>query len=50
MIEAAEALGSEFDMVRVDFHEEDGEPIFGEFTAIPTAGCCNSTRPALMAN
>ena len=38
MIEAAEALGGEFDMVRVDFYEEDGEPIFGEFTVYPRSG------------
>lgn len=38
MIEAAEALGSEFDMVRVDFYEEEGEPIFGEFTVYPRSG------------
>jgi hypothetical protein len=38
MIEAAEALSSEFDMVRVDFYEEDGEPIFGEFTVYPRSG------------
>jgi hypothetical protein len=38
MIEAAEALGSEFDMVRVDFYEEAGEPIFGEFTVYPRSG------------
>jgi hypothetical protein len=38
MIEAAEALGSEFDMMRVDFYEEDGQPVFGEFTVYPRSG------------
>lgn len=38
MIEAAEALGSEFDMMRVDFYEDEGEPVFGEFTVYPRSG------------
>lgn len=38
MIEAAEALGSQFDMMRVDFYEDEGEPVFGEFTVYPRSG------------
>jgi hypothetical protein len=46
MVEAAEALGSEFDMMRVDFYEEDGQPLFGEFTVYPRSGQLQFDPPA----
>lgn len=38
MIVAAEALGAEFDFVRVDFYEVNGHPLFGELTFYPGSG------------
>lgn len=38
MIAAAETLGREFDFVRVDFYEIDGQPRFGEMTFYPGSG------------
>ena len=38
MLEAAETLGGDFDMMRVDFYEDAGEPVFGEFTVYPRSG------------
>ncbi len=38
MLEAAEALGTGHDFVRVDFYEIDGAPRFGEFCLYPGSG------------
>ncbi|MEO7177421.1 MAG: ATP-grasp fold amidoligase family protein, partial [Allosphingosinicella sp.] len=38
MIEAAEILGAEFDFVRADFYEVEGQPLFGELTFYPGSG------------
>jgi len=38
LIEAAEALGRQFDFVRVDLYETDGTPRFGEMTFYPGSG------------
>lgn len=38
MIAAAEHLAAGLDMLRVDFYEIDGEPVFGEFTVYPLSG------------
>ena len=38
MIEAAEALGRDFDFVRTDFYECGGQPVFGEMTFYPGSG------------
>ena len=38
MIRAAEALGRNFDFVRVDFYEVAGQPKFGEMTFYPGSG------------
>lgn len=38
MIMAAEALGAEFDFVRVDFYEVKERPLFGELTFYPGSG------------
>lgn len=38
MIEAAEALGRDFEFVRVDLYEVDGRPLFGEMTFYPGSG------------
>jgi len=46
MIEAAEALGGEFDMMRVDFYEDEGQPVFGEFTVYPRSGLLQFDPPA----
>lgn len=46
MVEAAETLGSEFDMIRVDFYEDAGEPVFGEFTIYPRSGLQQFDPPA----
>lgn len=46
MVEAAEALGGEFDMIRVDFYEDAGEPVFGEFTIYPRSGLQQFDPPA----
>lgn len=39
MIEAARALSREFEFVRIDLYEVNGEIFFGEFTFSPSAGC-----------
>ncbi|MCV3209722.1 hypothetical protein OHD62_17930 [Mesorhizobium sp. YC-39] len=46
MVEAAETLGGEFDMIRVDFYEDAGEPVFGEFTIYPRSGLQQFDPPA----
>ncbi|AZO68696.1 hypothetical protein LRP31_22875 [Mesorhizobium mediterraneum] len=46
MVEAAEILGGEFDMMRVDFYEDGGEPVFGEFTIYPRSGLQQFEPPA----
>ncbi|MBN9551087.1 MAG: hypothetical protein J0H31_20025 [Alphaproteobacteria bacterium] len=38
MVEAVEALGADFDLLRIDLYEEKGEPVFGEFTIYPRSG------------
>jgi hypothetical protein len=38
MIEVAEALGAETDMVRVDLYDLDGRVVFGELTSYPLGG------------
>jgi len=38
MLEAAARLAAEFDMLRVDFYEQDGELWFGELTPYPGSG------------
>ncbi|WP_420607147.1 ATP-grasp fold amidoligase family protein [Novosphingopyxis sp.] len=38
MIEAAEALGRDFDFVRCDFYDTDAGPRFGEFSFYPGSG------------
>ncbi len=39
MIEIAEALGEDFDFIRVDlYHLDDGEVMFGEMTTCPASG------------
>lgn len=38
MLEAAERLSAGFRMVRVDFYEVEGRPVFGEMTFTPAAG------------
>ncbi len=40
LLEAAAALGRDFDMLRVDLYEADGELWFGELTPYPGAGLC----------
>ncbi|MEP6564303.1 MAG: ATP-grasp fold amidoligase family protein [Mesorhizobium sp.] len=45
MIEAAETLGREFDMMRVDFYEDAGQPVFGEFTVYPRSGLLQFDPP-----
>lgn len=39
MLDAASILSKEFPLVRVDFYEIDGKPIFGEMTFTSDAGC-----------
>jgi len=39
MIRAAEQLAEDFPFVRVDLYEIDGQPLFGEMTFYPGAGC-----------
>jgi len=46
MIEAAELLGGEFDMMRVDFYVDAGEPVFGEFTVYPRSGLLQFDPPS----
>jgi hypothetical protein len=46
MIEAAKRLGSEFDMMRIDFYEDAGEPVFGEFTVYPRSGLLQFDPPS----
>ena len=46
MREAAERLGAEFDFVRVDFYEIDGQPFFGEMTFYPDSGLGTFTPTA----
>jgi hypothetical protein len=46
MIEAAERIGREFDMLRVDFYEDGGQPVFGEFTVYPRSGLLQFDPPA----
>lgn len=38
MLAAAERLGRDFDFVRIDFYEIDGQPRFGEMTFYPGSG------------
>lgn len=38
MLKAAERLSAGFRMVRVDFYEVEGRPVFGEMTFTPAAG------------
>lgn len=38
MIVAAEALARDFDFVRVDFYEVEGQPLFGKMTFYPGSG------------
>ena len=38
MVEYSEILAKEFPIVRVDWYEIDGEPVFGEMTFTPAAG------------
>ena len=38
MIRAAESLAEDFEFVRVDFYEIDGQPKFGEMTFYPDGG------------
>ncbi|MER9682785.1 hypothetical protein NKJ23_26285 [Mesorhizobium sp. M0184] len=46
----AEILGGEFNMMPVDFYEDGGEPVFGEFTIYPAAASCSSMRRPSIAN
>lgn len=39
MLDAASILSKEFPLVRVDFYEIEGKPIFGEMTFTSEAGC-----------
>lgn len=45
MVAAAEALAVNFDMLRVDFYEDAGEPVFGEFTVYPRSGLLQFDPP-----
>ena len=38
IIAAAEELSADFEFVRMDFYEIDGQPLFGEYTFTPGAG------------
>jgi hypothetical protein len=46
MIEAVEALGADFDLLRIDLYEEKGEPVFGEFTIYPRSGLFRFDPPS----
>jgi hypothetical protein len=45
MLQAAAALAQGFDMLRVDFYEEDGELWFGELTPYPGSGLLDRIEP-----
>lgn len=46
MVEAVEALGADFDLLRIDLYEEKGEPVFGEFTVYPRSGLFRFDPPS----